>query len=116
MLISDQVANRLPNGHTHRFRKLGEISVKGSSAPVAIIEVYDQDSLEVRNLKDRIEPLMTEGIKLFKEGHLDAALSKFQEAQYVFPQDLPLRLLITSLRHALEQGQTVKGLALLDFR
>jgi class 3 adenylate cyclase len=116
MLISDQVANRLPNGHTHRFRKLGEISVKGSSAPVAIIEVYDQDSLEVRNLKDRIEPIMTEGIELFKEDRLDAALSKFQEAQYVFPQDLPLRLLITSLRHALEQGQTVKGLALLDFR
>jgi hypothetical protein len=47
---------------------------------------------------------------------MDAALSKFQEAQPIFPQDLPLSLLITSLRKALEQGQTVKGAALLDFK
>jgi len=116
MLISEDVANRLPNGHTHRFRKLGDVSVRGSSAPVGVIEVYDQDSPEVRNLKDRIEPIMAEGIDLFKNGRMDAALSKFQEAQPIFPQDLPLSLLITSLRKALEQGQTVKETALLDFK
>jgi len=116
MLISEEVANRLPNGHAHRFRKLGQISVKGSSAPLAVIEVYDQDSPEVRNLKDRIEPIMAEGIDLLKDGRFDAALSKFEEAQPIFPQDLPLSLVISSLRHALEQGRTVKGAALLDFK
>jgi class 3 adenylate cyclase len=116
MLISEEVANRLPNGHAHRFRKLGEISVKGSSAPVAVVEVYDQDSPEVRNLKDRIEPIMAEGIVLFRDGRFDAALSKFEEAQPIFPQDLPLNLLITSLRHALKQGRAVKGSALLSLK
>jgi class 3 adenylate cyclase len=117
MLISEEVRNGLPNGHAHRFRKLGEISVKGSSAPVAVVEVYDQDSPEVRNLKDRIEPIMTEGIDLLREGCLDAALSKFEEAQPIFPQDLPLNLLITSLRHALKQGRAVnKGAALLSLK
>jgi len=43
-------------------------------------------------------------------------LSKFEEAQPIFPQDLPLSLVISSLRHALEQGRTVKGAALLDFK
>jgi class 3 adenylate cyclase len=116
MIISDQVANQLPNGHGHRLRKLGEVSVKGSSVPIGIVEVYDQDPPEVRDLKERIEPMMSEGIELFKAGRLDDALSKFQEAQLIFPQDLPLRLLITSLQNALEKGQTFKGAALLDFR
>ena len=116
MLISQEVRNGLPNRHTHRFRKLGEISVKGSSAPVAVVEVYDQDSPEVRNLKDRIEPLMAEGIDLLRDGRLDAALSKFEEAQQIFPQDLPLSLLITSLRHALETGRGATDAALLNFK
>jgi class 3 adenylate cyclase len=116
MLISDQVAHRLPDGHGHRLRKLGEVFVKGSSAPVAIIEVYDQDPPEVRNIKDRTNPITTEGIELFKTDRLDAAFSKFQEAQSIFPQDLPLRLLTASLKHVLEQGPPIKGTALLDFR
>lgn len=59
---------------------------------------------------------MSEGIELFKTGHLDAALSKFQEAQSILPQDLPLHLLITSLRQNLEQEEKAKGKALLDLR
>jgi len=116
MLISDQVANQLPNGHGHRFRKLGEVSVKGSSVPIGAIEVYDQDQPEVRHLKDQIEPIMSEGIELFKAGRLDDAMSNFHRAQVIFPQDLPLRLLMTSLQNALKQGQPLKGSALLDFR
>jgi hypothetical protein len=59
---------------------------------------------------------MAEGIDLFKAGRLDDALSKFQEAQFIFPKDQPLRLLIASLGRALERGQAIKGAALLDFR
>ena len=116
MIISDQVTNRLPTGHTYRLRKLGEVSVRGYSKPVAVAEVYNHDPPEVRDIKDRIEPIMSEGIDLFKAGRLDAALSKFQEAQSIFPRDLPLHLLMTSLRQTLEQGEKVKGAALLDFR
>jgi class 3 adenylate cyclase len=116
MLISDQVADQLPNGHGHRFRKLGEVFVKGSSTPIGIIEVYDQDPPEVRHLKDQIEPILSEGIGLYKSGYLKAALSKFQEAQHLHPQDLPLHLLIHSIHQGLKEGQAVKGMALLDFR
>jgi adenylate cyclase len=115
MLISDQVADRLPNGNGHRFRKLGEVLVKGSSRPIGIIEVYDQDPPEVRLLKDQIEPIMSEGLECFKAGHLDAAMSNFKKAQAIFPQDLPLCLLMTSLQNVLEQGQAVKGCVLLNF-
>lgn len=116
MLISDQVANRLPNGHGHRIRKLGEVSLRGSSVPMTIFEVYDHDRPNIRNLKDRIAPLIAEGIEMLMAGRLDRALSKLREAQPIFPQDAPLQLLITSLRYALEQGQTIKGAVLLDFR
>ena len=116
MLISDQVAHRLPHGHCHRFRKLGNVSVKGCSAPLTIIEVYDQDPPEIQNLKDRIGPIMAEGMERLGSDQFDAALSKFQEAQSIFPQDLPLRHLITSLRQALKQGHMAKEKPLLDFR
>ena len=116
MLISDQVARRLQDQHGHRFRKLGEVSVKGCSAPLTIVEVYDQDPPEIRNLKDRVGPVMAEGIELFEADQLDAALSKFKEAQSIFPQDLTLKLLITSFEQALEQGHMAKRKVLLDLR
>ena len=114
MLISHQVAKRLPKGYNHYCRKLGEVRVRGGLTPLTIFEVYDQDRPEVRNLKDQIEPLMAEGIKLVRTGLLEAALTKFQEIQSTIPQDLPLRLLINSLRSTLEQGQTIRGAALFD--
>jgi hypothetical protein len=116
MLITDQVAQGLPKGHGHQLRKLSEASLKGCSTPVGIIEVYDQDPPEVQHLKTRIDPLFGEGIELLKGGHFEAALSRFQVAQRIYPQDLPLQLLITSVRGALDSGGRVEGTALLDFR
>jgi adenylate cyclase len=116
MLISDQVAKRLPNRHNYYLRDLGEVWVRNGLTPLTIFEVFDQDPPEVRDLKDRIKPIMAEGIELVRAGRLEAALTKFQEVQSISPQDLPLRLLINSLRSALEQGQTIKGAALLDLR
>jgi hypothetical protein len=116
MIISDQVAKRLPDRNHYRLRDLGEVWVKGAISPLTLFEVYDQDPREVRNLKDRIMPIMSEGINLVRSSHLEAALTKFEEVRSVFPHDLPLRLLIASLRRALEQGQTIRGAALLDLR
>jgi class 3 adenylate cyclase len=39
MLISNQVAERLPNGHPYQLRNLGEVSVRGHSVPLVIYEV-----------------------------------------------------------------------------
>jgi len=39
ILISDEVARQLPDGHLHTLRSLGEISVKGSSSPLTVYEV-----------------------------------------------------------------------------
>jgi class 3 adenylate cyclase len=116
MLITDQVADQLPKGHGHRLRKLAEASLKGCSAPVGILEVYDQDPPEVQHLKNGIEPFLEEGIKLFKSGQFEAALSTFQAAQSIYPQDLPLQRFVTSIRGALGSGGIGKRTALLDFR
>jgi class 3 adenylate cyclase len=116
MLISDQVANKLPTGHGHRLRRLGEASLKGCSEPIGIFEVYDQDPPEVQNLKNRIGPLIGEGIELFEAGRFEAALSKFEVARSVYPNDLPLQLLIASIRDSLDKGKMVQGAALFNFR
>lgn len=105
MLISDEVADRLSTGPDYRLRKLGRVLVKGYSSPVAITEVYNHDPPEVRNLKDRVAPIMSEGIDLFNVGQRDAALSKFQEAHSLYPLDLALHLLTTSLKQTLDQEE-----------
>ena len=116
LLITDQVAKNLPEGHGHQLRKLSEAYLKGCSAPVGLFEVYDQDPPEVRDLKTRIKPLMGEGIELFRAGHFEGALSKLDVAQNIYPQDLPLQLLITSIEGASDKGRMTKGAPLLDFR
>jgi adenylate cyclase len=116
MIISDQVAKRLPDRNHYRLRDLGEAWVKGTSSPLTLFEVYDQDPPEVRNLKDRIGCILTEGVGLVRTGHLEAALTKFQEARVISPQDLPLCLFINSLRSFLERGQAINGATLLDLR
>ena len=116
MIISDQVAKRLPDRNQYRLRDLGEVWVKGSLEPLTLFEVYDQDPPEVRNLKDRIKPIMAEGIELVRGGRLEAALTKFEAVQTISPQDPPLRLLIKSLKSVLEEGKTIRGVPLLDLR
>jgi tetratricopeptide (TPR) repeat protein len=116
MLITDQVASKLPVGHGHQLRKLGEANLKGCSEPVGVVEICDHDPPGVQHLKSQIEPFIGEGIALFKAGRFDAALSKFQSAQNIYPQDVPLRLLMASAKGVLDRGEMVKGAALLDFR
>ncbi len=115
MLITDQVARNLPKEHGHRLRYLTEASLKGCSVPMGIIEVYDQSPPEIRDLKSQVEPLVGEGVELFKGGHFEAALSKLQAARDIYPEDLSLQLLISSIRGALAAGGLAKGAALLDF-
>ena len=115
MLITDQVARKLPTGHGHRLRKLGEAALKGCSGSVDIVEVYDHDPPDVQELKSQVEPFIGAGIELFKAGHFHAALSKFQSAQSIYPQDLALQLIMASTHGALDRGEMI-GEALLNFR
>ncbi|MBM4277222.1 MAG: adenylate/guanylate cyclase domain-containing protein [Deltaproteobacteria bacterium] len=41
MLISDEVARQLPDGHPYKLRNLGEVSVKGSSSPLTVYEMVE---------------------------------------------------------------------------
>jgi adenylate cyclase len=116
MLISEQVARRLPDKNHYRLRDLGEAWVKGALTPLTIFEVFDHDPPELRSLKDQVGPIMTEGIGLIRHGHLEPALSKFQEAQFILPQDMPTLLIIASLKKFLEQNRTLTEVALLDLR
>jgi class 3 adenylate cyclase len=116
MIISDQVVKRLADRNHYRIRDLGEAWVKGALSPLTLFEVFDHDPPELRSLKDQVGPIMTEGIGLIRHGHLEPALSKFQEAQSILPQDMPTLLIIASLKKFLEQNRTLTGVALLDLR
>ena len=46
ILISDEVARQLPDGYPYKLRSLGEISLKGSSSPLAVYEVVGHEFSE----------------------------------------------------------------------
>ena len=46
MLISDEVARQLPDGYPYKLRSLGEVSLKGSSSPLAVYEVVGHEFSE----------------------------------------------------------------------
>jgi hypothetical protein len=48
--------------------------------------------------------VMTEGMRLVRAGRLEDALAKFQEVSSIFPQDMPMLLIIGSLKNVLEQN------------
>ncbi len=116
MLISDGVANLLPYGHTHRLRILGDALVRGSIKPITLFEVYDQDVIEMRNLKDRIGPIVNEGIEIFKRGLIHEALLKIEEAQRISPQDIPTQFLIKAIKNRIRDGNVDSKSIILDFR
>ncbi len=115
-LTSEEVIKKLPVTHSHLLRPLGQIWFKGCSKALRMFEVYDGDPPEIRRLKDQMLPLIAEGFQLIENGQFPSALQKFQEAHYLFPNDTPLRLLISSLNHILDSGEAKSPLALLDLR
>jgi class 3 adenylate cyclase len=46
ILISDEVARQLPDGYPYKLRSLGEVSLKGSSSPLAVYEVVGHEFSE----------------------------------------------------------------------
>lgn len=115
-LTSGEVIQQLPQSHPYRLRPLGDVWFKGCSRPLSMFEVFDEDPPEVRAVKDRMLPLMTEGFQLLEKRKFPSALQKFQEAQSFLPKDIPLRLLISSLCHLAENREAKNPLALIDFR
>ncbi|MFB3885272.1 MAG: adenylate/guanylate cyclase domain-containing protein [Thermodesulfobacteriota bacterium] len=116
MIISEEVVQQLPKEHDYRLRKIGKVLVRGYSEPVAVAEVFDRDPQELRDLKERTKPILSEGVDLLEADCLEDALLKFQEAQALFLQDRLLQLMISSLRKNLEQGPKGERGFLLDFR
>lgn len=103
-IISDKIAQDIKKNIYH-IRRLGELYVKGLREPIAIHEVYDNDPFEIKNLKDRVSPLITEGIEYYKKGDFGKALSKLAEARNLFPHDRAIELLIDSINKTLEKDE-----------
>lgn len=105
MIISEEIVLHLPQNR-YRIRRLGEILIAGTKDRIAISEVYDNDPIEIRDLKDQISPLIVEGLNYFKSGLLDLASSKFEEAKRILPQDEAIDLIINSLKKTSKKDET----------
>jgi len=77
ILVSEQTLSRLqePEKYSHRF--LGRVTVKGKTVPVAVFEIYEGDTDELKEFKRQTRKKFERGVELFEQG-------EYTEAQLVF--------------------------------
>ncbi len=107
IIVSEEIVTRLPQ-NVYRIRKLGEIFIAGAKDPIIISEIYDNDPLEIRNLKDQVSPLILEGIEYFKSRLFEKASLKFEQARSILPQDKAINSIINSLKQSFRRDEEAK--------
>lgn len=91
LLISGTVAEALSSSDRELFklRNLGNIKAKGKTQAVEIFEVYNHDSPELIEHKDKWMEAFNAGMEEFKKGMFLTAGRIFQKIAELNPEDIP---------------------------
>ncbi len=93
IIVSHDTLQLVENFPKYQFRELDWVKVKGKVNPVRIYEIYDGDTPEIQALKSRTKDLLTEGLMHRQAQKWDAAVSCFQAALAIYPdQAIQLQL------------------------
>ena len=79
LLISEQTLKNLQHPILYSSRFLGEVQVKGKKQPVGVIEIFDGDPSDIKELKEKTKIDFAEALSLYKQKNFRAAKKIFQE-------------------------------------
>jgi adenylate cyclase len=97
ILISEFTHKKLKG--TYRMRDVDSVIVKGKTKPVGVYEVLDYHTDDTYpNLMDNVN-YFNEGVKLYRKGDWDKAITKFQEAIKATPGDKLAQTYIERCEH-----------------
>ncbi|HBL58476.1 MAG TPA: hypothetical protein DDZ80_08150 [Cyanobacteria bacterium UBA8803] len=100
LLISHHTFARLHNPTAYNLRLIDKVKVQGKSQAVAVFEVFDGDSPEIREAKLASKTLFEEGLLLYYRDRISEAAQKFTQCLQINPED---RVTLTYLEQCQQQ-------------
>ena len=105
LLISGQTLTRLQNPTEYSIRFVEQVKVKGKSKAVAVFEVFDGDSLKIKEGKLATLSIFEEGLFLYAKQAFGKAKQRFEEVLRINPQDTIAQIYLNrSLAHLQQNG------------
>ena len=88
LIISHNTLYDLNDPGIYHIRFLDRIRVKGKSQPLSVYEVYDNDTEELRKLKDETRELFEQAVAYYHLKDIDRAIRAFKNCIETCPDDL----------------------------
>lgn len=88
LIISHNTLYDLTTPHTFHIRFLDRIRVKGKSQPLSVYEVFDNDPIELRQLKIETLPIFEQAISDYHLKDIESAIPLFMRCTDICPDDL----------------------------
>ncbi|MBF0276393.1 MAG: DUF3365 domain-containing protein [SAR324 cluster bacterium] len=98
ILIGENTYQKLKDPKKFTLRWIDKVQVKGKQEKVAIWEVIDGESPEIRDQKKKSVQLFGEAIALYQESNFREAEKLFQEVLQLCPQDTVAQIYISRCR------------------
>ncbi len=87
ILISEETWKNLQNPALYQCRFLGQVQVKGKKQPVGVMEIFDGDRSEIKQLKEETKIDFAEGLSLYEQKQFKSAKKIFQDILTRNPAD-----------------------------
>jgi two-component system sensor histidine kinase ChiS len=79
ILISEETWKNLQTPALYQCRFLGQVQVKGKKHPVGVVEIFDGDRPEIKQLKEETKIYFAEGLSLYEQKQFKSAKKIFQD-------------------------------------
>jgi PAS domain S-box-containing protein len=87
LLISHQTLARLHNPMEYCIRFVEQVKVKGKSKAVAVFEVFDGDTIQIKEAKLATKTIFEEGLWLYHQHCFSEAAKRFKKVLSINPKD-----------------------------
>ncbi len=117
ILISEQTWRSLPNSALYQSRFLGQVQVKGKKQPVGVLEIFDGDRPEIKQLKEETKVDFAEGLSLYEQKQFKSAKKIFQNILTQNPADRAAQFYISQCEKMAQVKQIPdqwRGVIILD--
>jgi len=103
-IVSGQTFEGLSDPYEFRYRPLGEVTVKGRKAPIALYDFFDGDPGQRFDLKSASLKYFMDGYEAYFQRRFDDAAKLFAEVLKIFPNDLASHYFMTQAKINAKEG------------
>lgn len=108
IIISGQTLAQLDDPQQYTCRFLDQVKVRGKKMPVAVFEIYDSDTEDLKALKTKSKTEFEQGVWLYYQKQFTPSRQCFERVLQVNEQDLAARLYLDRCELSQQTGLALK--------